>query len=103
MPKRWCSDCRKLFDLDSTGTLRCPDCQAKATAKRNARPSTTRRGYGSHHRRTREQLLAQWKPGDPCARCGKPMWNRDDIDLGHTDDRTGYRGLEHSACNRGNR
>jgi 5-methylcytosine-specific restriction endonuclease McrA len=38
--------CRRLFDMDSTGTLRCPDCQAAATARRNARPSSSARGLG---------------------------------------------------------
>jgi hypothetical protein len=46
MPKRWCIGCRALFDLDSTGTLRCPACQAAATTRRNARPSSSARGLG---------------------------------------------------------
>ena len=32
--------------MDSTGTLRCPDCQAVATTARNARPSSSSRGLG---------------------------------------------------------
>jgi hypothetical protein len=74
--------------------------------------STTARGYGAAHTRLRRQLLARWKPGDPCARCGRPMlyrWMLDArgrkvsaIDLGHVDgDKTRYTGLEHVACNRG--
>jgi len=72
--------------------------------------TTTQRGYGSSHRKLREALLARWRPGDPCARCGQPMLYRwiiqpdgrrvSAIDLGHTTDRTGYTGLEHRACNR---
>ena len=72
--------------------------------------SSTARGYGSEHQRLRRQLLARWRPGDPCARCGQPMLYRwlvqpdgrrvSAIDLGHTDDRRGYTGLEHRACNR---
>jgi hypothetical protein len=100
MPKRWCIDCRQLFDRDDTGTMRCPACQPAATAARNARPNTTSRGYGSAHQKLREQLLAAWTPGDLCARCNKPMWKRSEIDLGHGDDRSAYRGLEHLACNR---
>lgn len=71
---------------------------------------TTARGYGSQHQALRRQLLARWRPGDPCARCGQPMMYRwlctsdgrrvSAIDLGHTDDRRGYTGLEHRACNR---
>jgi hypothetical protein len=73
--------------------------------------SPTERGYGPAHRQLRDRLLAAWQPGDPCARCGKPMryrWMLDQrgrkvsaIDLGHTTDRTAYVGLEHRACNRG--
>jgi hypothetical protein len=71
---------------------------------------TAERGYGTQHQRMRRYLLARWRPGDPCARCGQPMLHRwlidasgrrvSAIDLGHTDDRRGYTGLEHRACNR---
>lgn len=100
MPKRFCLDCQQLFDRDDTGTQRCPRCQPAATAARNARPNTTARGYGSKHQRLREQLLAQFQPGQPCARCGKPIASKDDAQLGHADqDRSRYRGLEHVRCN----
>ncbi len=62
--------------------------------------TTTERGYGSRHQRERRRQLARWRPGQPCARCGHPMWNPASIDLGHTPDRTGYAGLEHARCNR---
>ena len=72
--------------------------------------TTTARGYGADHQRLRKRLLAAWRPGDPCARCGQPMlyrWMLDAsgrrasaIDLGHSDDRRSYTGLEHRACNR---
>ena len=101
MPKRFCRDCQRLYDRDATGTLRCPDCQPAATAARNARANTTTRGYGTHHQQLRRQLLDQFQPGQPCARCGKPIWSAGDADLGHTDGQQGYRGLEHSSCNRG--
>lgn len=71
---------------------------------------TSERGYGAAHVALRARLLAAWKPGQPCARCGQPMWHRwtmdaagkrvSAIDLGHADDRRGYTGLEHRACNR---
>ena len=32
-------------------------------------------------------------------RCGQPMYPSQRLDLGHTDDRTGYIGLVHHACN----
>jgi len=31
------------------------------------------------------------------------MMTKDDLDLAHTADRSGYRGLAHAECNRGNR
>jgi len=72
--------------------------------------TTTARGYGSSHQALRARLLAAWKPGQPCARCGQPMLYRwlltpdgkrvSAIDLGHLDGKTGYRGLEHRSCNR---
>lgn len=71
---------------------------------------TADRGYGSSHVALRARLLAAWRPGQPCARCGQPMhyrWLPDAsgrkvsaIDLGHNDQRTGWTGLEHRACNR---
>jgi hypothetical protein len=66
------------------------------------RASTAERGYGREHRKLRAALLARWRPGDPCARCGRGMWHKALIDLGHVDgDRTRYAGLEHRWCNRG--
>lgn len=73
--------------------------------------TTTRRGYGAAHQALRARLLKAWRPGDLCARCKQPMMYRwlvspvtgkrvSAIDLGHTDDRRGYTGLEHRSCNR---
>ncbi len=64
--------------------------------------STEQRGYGTAHRAERKRRLDRWRPGDPCARCGLPMYGPASmIDLGHTPDRTAYTGLEHRSCNRG--
>jgi hypothetical protein len=54
------------------------------------------------HKTLRKKLiraLAQ-RPGQPCARCGQPMYVSQLLDLDHTDDRTGYLGLSHRSCNR---
>lgn len=66
--------------------------------------------YGYAHRRLREELLAAFTPGQPCARCGRPMWGpASKIHLGHDHVNGGYLGLEHEKCNeadgarRGNR
>ena len=102
MPKRFCIDCGHLYDRDDTGTQRCPEHQAAADRRRNARPNTTARGYGSTHQRERERQLQAFEPGQPCARCGQPIESKDDAQLGHDDnDRSIYRGLEHIACNEG--
>jgi hypothetical protein len=61
--------------------------------------TTTQRGYGADHQRTRARLLSEFTPGQPCARCGQPIWGPP-LDLGHTPDRTAYTGLEHADCNR---
>lgn len=65
------------------------------------RGTTQQRGYGTEHQRLRKRLLERWRPGDPCTRCGRAMWDRRYIDLAHTPDRTAYEGLQHRACNRG--
>jgi hypothetical protein len=109
VPKRWCicrgctacgDHCGRLFDRDLTGTMRCPRCQPAADHARNTRSNTTTRGYGSRHQALRRKLLDQFQPGQPCARCGKPIWTKTDAQLGHDDhDRSRYNGLEHIACN----
>lgn len=41
------------------------------------RGTTAQRGLGyTEHVRPGKALLAAWKPGDLCARCGQPMWQR---------------------------
>lgn len=41
-----------------------------------------------------------YEPGDLCARCHRPMFDPPaDLQFDHTDDRSGYLGLSHKACN----
>ena len=57
--------------------------------------------YAGPHQAIRRALLAVYDPADPCARCGRPLGpDPSRLDLGHTDDRAGYSGLEHRRCNR---
>jgi hypothetical protein len=80
---------------------RCPTCQAGWQARRG---TTTQRGYGAEHQRLRAQLIAVYQPTDLCWRCNRPLGpNPDLLDLGHTDDRRRYSGLEHADCNRARR
>ena len=57
------------------------------------------RGYGHEHRKARAEYITAFTPGDPCARCGEPMWDTEDAHLDHNEDRTGYLGLSHGLCN----
>lgn len=85
-----------------------PDCLTRGigtycpvhTALHQRRANTTGRGYGWNHQQARTTAAATFTPGQPCARCGKPLWTLPAADMGHTDDRTAYRGLEHATCNR---
>jgi len=89
-----------LFDADATGTLKCPGCQGTATRQRNARAPRATRGYDAQHDRVRAQLLAAFRPGDPCALCHMPMASKANLDLAHNETRTGWKGLAHRGCNR---
>jgi 5-methylcytosine-specific restriction protein A len=67
-------NCRRLFDLDSTGTLRCPACQAQARKRKNTdppgRPSAAQRGYGADWRRISAKVTAN---ATACHWCGGPF------------------------------
>lgn len=66
--------------------------------------TTTQRGYGHQHKQARADALAhlQRYDGQLCHHCGLPMWHAAGalLDLDHSDDRSGYRGLAHRSCNR---
>lgn len=76
------------------------------------RLSAAERGYGPAHRKLVDAARAAWRPGQPCARCGRPitsltMTDRrgrtvSAVDLGHVDgtSKTRYQGLEHRRCSR---
>lgn len=94
-----CLDCGRLTNTGS----RCPRCQATKNRERDQqRGTTTQRGYGTAHRKLREQVRPQVEAGHAtCWRCGDPINPREPWDLGHDDqDRTQYRGPEHVRCNR---
>lgn len=61
--------------------------------------TTTTRGYGYSHQVLRRALLPG-AYGTPCPRCGERMQPGQPLDLDHTEDRTGYRGMAHATCNR---
>jgi hypothetical protein len=68
------------------------------------RLTTTQRGLGYDHQRTRRERLAQLRDGDPCPRCGGPMFRSQHLDLDHLPGRV-FGGpqvklLAHRSCNR---
>ena len=72
----------------------------RRTRRHRVQASASARGYGHAHQQLRKALIAAWTPGDPCSRCGQPMWGPPRrIHLGHNDDKTAYCGLEHERCN----
>lgn len=72
MPKRRCLDCRQLYDRDTTGTWRCPRCQPAATAQRQRRVSSSRRGLGWAFTR-RKQADASYQAATRCQCPGCPQ------------------------------
>ena len=66
--------------------------------------STAERGLGADHAADKKRLLALHRDGDPCWRCGQPMYKSQDLHRGHIIDRAlgganGPAALEHAACN----
>jgi hypothetical protein len=55
--------------------------------------------YGYSHQRIRKALLP-FAYGRRCHLCGDWMLPGQPLDLDHTPDRTGYRGMTHAKCNR---
>ena len=66
--------------------------------RRKPLAKTVERGYGEPHRR-KVKAERPLQVGKPCCRCGWPMLAGQKIQLDHTDDRTGYLGWSHQACN----
>jgi hypothetical protein len=67
--------------------------------------TTTQRGLGAPHVRDKKRLKALLRDGEPCWRCGQPMYSWQDLDRDHIIDRArgGTQGpavLAHASCNR---
>lgn len=101
MVKRPCLDCGSI----SEGS-RCPAHTRARTRARDLRRGTpTQRGYDSRHYAIRARLLPR-AYGQPCPRCGEPMLEGQELDLGHAtplrvDPRSRADRIEHAHCNRG--
>jgi hypothetical protein len=81
----------------------CPGCTAEHERARGTRQA---RGYDRHH----DQLRKHWKPkveaglvdchAPTCTQPIRRILPGQPWDLGHTTDRSGWRGPEHAPCNR---
>lgn len=94
--KKTCSqpDCPELVPA---GTRFCPDDQAAHERRRGTRQQ---RGYGRSHEHERRRWIPRVGQGQVrCARCSQLILLGQDWALDHTDDRTGYLGPSHAACN----
>lgn len=120
MPQRWCqctgcSACSVtsgthgvLYNADATRSMRCPPCQQHATARRNARPASSDRGYDGQYQRNKPLVIAQGGNGRPCYICGRPFTPKQKITVEHITPlrRGGTSELAnlapaHSGCNTG--
>ena len=76
----------------------CPTHAREYEAKRG---TSARRGYGADHQARRSAIVDRMNAGETirCIDCGIELMPST-LDLGHTDDRAGYRGPQCQACNR---
>lgn len=82
----------------------CPTISEQSRCPEHRRPNSNARGYGHAHRTQAQAWRARVAAGEhvTCWRCGQPITDPTDLDLGHDDlDRSITRGPEHAAaCNR---
>lgn len=102
--EKTCPVCSVVFTANACRTYCSDACFLRNRYRRGGgTPSPARvarrKDYGTAHRKLREELLPQ-AVGQPCQHCGVTMQASDDLHLDHTEDRTGYRGIVHAACNR---
>ena len=69
------------------------------------RGTTEQRGLGTVHRTDKDRLKTLLRGGEPCWRCGQPMYKWQELDRDHIVDRAlgGTQGpavLAHASCNR---
>ena len=95
-----CTKCQPPQLIDASDWIR-----HQRAHRDQARPSTSDRGYGRQHQKTRAGYQARIERGELfiCPRCQGPILLWDEWDLGHYDSPREPRvvsGPEHSTCNR---
>jgi hypothetical protein len=106
-----CSGCHGIFPPQQMAPRRgrCVPCakaydRQRSRMRRAAKGTTAQRGYGVQHEQLREVLERMVAAGlAVCARCHEPIAPGSPWDLDHSDDRNGYLGPSHRACNRATR
>lgn len=88
------------------GLITARHCEACGQQREQQRGSRQQRGYDRGH----DRLRRKWKPkveaglvdchAEVCVLPQRRIWLGMDWDLGHTADRKGWTGPEHTACNR---
>ena len=75
-------------------------CDEHQAERDRARGTTKQRGYSGRHQSTRAAIVADIRQGMTvrCVDC-KVVLTPETLHLGHTDDRTAYRGPQCSHCN----
>jgi hypothetical protein len=75
-------------------------CTQHQAERDRARGTTKQRGYSGRHQTRRAAIVATMNAGTTvrCIDC-KVTLTPSTLHLGHTDDRTGYRGAQCSTCN----
>jgi 5-methylcytosine-specific restriction endonuclease McrA len=73
--------------------------------RRRPRGTTTERGLGWDHVKDKRRLMAAHRDGDPCWRCGRPMYKWQRLERDHVTPRAlggmdGPAVLAHAYCNR---
>lgn len=96
-----CVECCGAIVVGSRRHKYCSDeCLRRAWLRRGSGSKVSRqdRGYGAEHARIRKEFLPS-AYGTDCHLCGQVMWPSQRLHLDHTEDRSGYRGFAHAACN----
>lgn len=99
---RACVHCRTTFSPRRSNQRYCaPECHNEVRRLRGFGPRRPGdRGYGAAHQKARRAAAATHRESDPCARCGEQLGPMGpNLHYDHTDDRTGYLGFSHAACN----
>ena len=75
-------------------------CTKHEAERDRARGTTKNRGYSGQHQRTRASIVDAMAQGSVvrCIDCSVVLTPKT-LHLGHTDDRTGYRGPQCGTCN----